>query len=533
MAAPRVPKFMGAMDEARSWYSAARRSRFRRVRTGTIAMGSGADYHYAIPTDYLRILEDSRDMDRNDAVIGAVVDRAVTNLIQDGMTVEPCTGDEGVNHELKARWEDWACDPEQCDIQGEHTFTEMEALAVRHMLVDGDIFGLFTQDGPLQMVEAHRPRTPSNTRKNCVHGVLLDDNRRRLEYWFTRDNVSPLAQIARVKDIVPYSVRSPDGFRQATQLYNPKRISQTRGVSVFAPIFDVAGMKEDIEFAALVKQQVSTCFTIFRSLDANAPMDGPPGQVGPQWSESQNDGTSRTIENISPGLQIRGKRGEKLEGFMPHVPGEGFLPHMRHLMQIIGLNLGLPLVVALMDASETNFSGWRGAMDQARMGWRRNQQCVVSRWNSPIYQWKVRSFIEDDPALERAAASGKIKLYKHVWQAPRWPYVNPKEDVATDLMRMRNGLSSPRRVQAERGDNWADVSTEICEDNALAICKAKTKAAEINKMFPEDPPVHWREVLSLPTPDGVNINLSGDTDTPPGKDSPNGQKPGSKRKGAA
>jgi capsid protein len=514
------------LDDAQASYSAARRSRFRRLRTGTLAMGSGADYHYAIQSDYLRVLEDARDMDRNDAIVGAIVDRAVTNLVQDGMTLEPETGDAGANDALRARWKDWSEDANQCDIQQEHSYIEMEALAARHMLVDGDIVGLLTEEGSVQQIEGHRPRTPSNTVRNCVHGVLLDDRRRRVEYWLTKDNVSPLSQISRVGDIVKYPVRDQDGDRIITHLYNAKRVSQTRGVSVFAPIFDFLGMFEDVNFAALVKQQITNCFTVFRELDAAAPVDGPPGQMGPQWTESDQDGSSRTIEGLSPGLQIRGRRGEKLTGFTPNVPGDSFFDHMRHILTVISINLGLPLVVALMDASETNFSGFRGAVDQARMGWRRNQASLVSRWNKPIYEWKVRDFIADDAALRKIQNNSGIKLLGHRWEPPRWPYIDPLKDASTDLLRQRNALTSPRRIQQEHGDNWPAVSQEIVDDNGDAIIKAKLKAAEINKQFPDDAPVHWRELLSLPTPDGVQVSLQGTDDTA-------AQKPPAAKKGNA
>ena len=512
MRAINIKSLASTFEDAQATYSAARRSRFRRVRVGTLAMGSSADYHYAIQTDFLRILEDSRDMDRNDAIVGAVVDRAVTNLVQDGMTLEPDTGDAGANTAVRDRWQDWSEDPDQCDTQQECTFVEMEALASRHMLVDGDIIGLLTEEGSIQQIEAHRPRSPRNSRRNVVHGVLLDDRRRRIEYWLTKDNVSPLSQISRVSDIIPYKVRDTDGHRQIVHLYNPKRVTQTRGVSAFAPIFDFLGMFEDINFAHLVKAQVSACFTIFRELDVAAPLDAPPGQLGNRRTEPEQEGSTRTLEGIGPGIQIFGRRGEKLQGFAPNVPNESFFNHMKHILTVISINLGLPLVVALMDASETNFSGFRGAVDQARMGWRRNQAALVSRWHKPIYEWKVRDFIAEDPALRKVASTLGDAIFKHRWEPPRWPYIDPLKDASTDLLRQRNALASPRRVQQERGDNWDTTSTEIVEDNALAIRKAKKAAAEINADFPDDPPVQWRELMSLPTPDGVQVSLQGTDD---------------------
>ena len=116
------PTLAESFEQLRSDYSAAKSSRFRRRRTGVNSLGSGADWHVRNESDYLRMMEDARDMDRNDVVVGQVLDRATTNIIQDGFTLDPQTGDKDVNQHLKGQWEDWAGDPDQCDLAGENTF---------------------------------------------------------------------------------------------------------------------------------------------------------------------------------------------------------------------------------------------------------------------------------------------------------------------------------------------------------------------------------------------------------------------------
>jgi hypothetical protein len=50
------------------------------------------------------------------------------------------------------------------------------------------------------------------------------------------------------------------------------------------------------------------------------------------------------------------------------------------------------------------------------------------------------------------------------------------------------------------------VAGEIVADNGMAIVMALQKAQEINELFP-DAEVHWRELISLPTPDGVTVQI--------------------------
>jgi lambda family phage portal protein len=491
-----TPTTAQAFEDFRADYQAAKTSRFRRNRTGLALSGSGADYHYRSESDYLRLMEQARDFDRNDALVGQTVDRAVVNTIQNGFRLDAMTPDDKLNADLEARWESWATDPDQCDVAGEQAFAAMEFLTLRHMIVDGDIIVLPTAEGALQLVEAHRLRTPSGTKKNVVHGVLLDERRRRLEYWLTRDDIDPMTAVRLVSEIKPYPVRDDEGQRQVFHVYNPKRVTQTRGVTAFAPIFDTAGMFEDINFAKLVQQQVVSSFAIFREREIGAPSLTRSAAKGEQTTETLSDGSTRLVEGIGPGMEIEGRPGEKLHGFSPNVPNAEFFSHVKLMLQIVGVNLGMPLIMVLLDASETNFSGWRGAMDQARLGFQWNQQALIRRFHRPCYLWKLRQWIAEDAAIRSALARLSKGLYAHRWSAPNWPYIEPLKDAQADSMRISRLLTSPRRLHGERGRDYPEVAREIVEDNGSMIEQAAARADAINAKFPSAA-VTWRDVVFL------------------------------------
>jgi capsid protein len=211
---------------------------------------------------FMRMREYSRDMDRNDDVIPQAISRAVDNQVQGGFVFEPQTGDTGVDTELRERMIAWADDPDECDITGEKTLDQIESLNARSEFVDGDIFTLTLASGQLQAVEAHRCRTPSGTKRNVVHGVLLDQGehtRKPLEYWFCPDKLNPLERFDRVGDANRYAARDDDGHKQVLHQYKSTRYSQTRGVIWCHAVFDKASMYGDTDFAYAVKQQLSAC----------------------------------------------------------------------------------------------------------------------------------------------------------------------------------------------------------------------------------------------------------------------------------
>lgn len=505
----------------RSDYTAAKTTRFRRQRTGVGTIGRNADYHYRLETDFMRMLETARDIDRNDMVVGQGINRLVANVVLDGIQLDPDTGDAETDSDLKTRWREWGENRFACDAAARLTFDEMVRLAFRQMIVDGDIFALPLADGALQLIEAHRCRTPRNTQRNVVHGVRLDGRGRPREYWFTRQDIDPLQSIQRVTDIRRIPAVDDAGYPNVIHLFDPDRVSQTRGVTATHRITDPTGFHDDIQFAKLVQQQITSCFAIFRERTPDY-AGGKGAQKGLRTTESLSDGTRRILEQLAPGMQLEGEVGEKLQGFSPNVPNPEFFQHAMLVLTIIAVNLDLPLAVLLLDPSQTNFSGWRGAIDQARLRFRALQRLLCTRFHREVYRWKIRQWIAQDQDLAEKSISGGIDLFAHKWKLPGWRYIEPLKDASADLLQQRNALNSPRRVQGDKGRDWHEIAMEIVEDNAFAIVAAKEKAADINGRFPDDP-VHWRELISLPTPDGVTVNLndgagdqSGDQSEPAG-----------------
>jgi capsid protein len=437
-----------------------------------------------------------------------MVDRATTNAIQDGITIDPATPDEALNADLKAGFAEWAADPDRCDLAQEQSFADMQWQALRANLVDGDIIPLMNRSGAVELVEAHRCRTPTNTVKNVVHGVKLErKTRRRIEYWLTKQDIDPYRTVSRVADMNQYPVRDGDGQRQVCHVYHPKRVSQTRGVTAFAPVFDPAGMIEDIMFAKLIQQQMVACFAVIEERPQGFKLPSPTNEpaVGPQTTETDADGVPRTLEGMGPGMRIKGAPGAKLHLDSANVPNPEFFEHMRLTIQLISLNFGLPLILAMLDASETNFSGWRGAMEQAKLGFQSNQRMIYQRLVKPIYQWHVRRRIGADPAVRRRHEQLGQTLFAHTPGYPTWPYVEPLKDASADLLQTRNALISQRRRCARRGLDWDDLSTEIVDDNAMLIEKAQQKADALNEKYPKLG-VTWRELACLPTPDGMTVS---------------------------
>ena len=494
----------------RADYAAAKPSRHQRIRAG---LGGTGDAHIASQHQFDKIREYCRDMERNEPVIGPLVYLAATNMMPLNLKPAPETGDEKLDAELSARWTDWADDARQCDQAWERPFDQQVFFELTQTFVDGDIFALLLRDGSVQQIEADRCAKPNNTRKNVVHGIELD-GRRKVAYWFKQDPGQQ--RVERVRDMDVVDAYDEDGNPKVLHIYNPRtvrRITSTRGVSAFASVMERAGMIEDADFAELVKRQALAAIVFFLKRDPNFQGRGP-GLGNPQTPNfSGVDVDTSTVDEIKAGSYIRGAPGEDLQAVTANVPNSEYFVFVRQQLTFIGMTIGMPLVMGLMDASETNFSGWRGAVDLARRGFRFNWNWYKARRLRPTYRWKVRRW-----ALLPASAGGlgatarklleqqPANIYKHTWPTPGYPYIQPLQDAQADALQLTSGLASPAMIAQKQGRDWTELVTETVTNWSDAIDLAATKAAELNKKH-EGLNLHWRDVLNLAMPDTLKTTL--------------------------
>lgn len=498
-------------------YRAAKTDRWS-LRLSGSSSGSSADQHYASERDYFYMVEMARQLDRDDLVAGAAVTRLCSNILQGGFTYDPQTGNARVDEILRERWKAYAQNTGEVELQGEQGLNALAASMLRASIVDGDAFVLLTNRGKLQAIENHRCRTPSNLaaerKRLTIHGVELDRDRRRVGYWFSEDDIR-LNESPRFNEMRFIEAYDGSGSRNVLHLYHPKRVTQTRGVTKFAPCTAAVRMHDDIQFAKLVQQQGVSVWSLIRERDLGFELPDNVSQSYHRVADPCSPGETRPIQNISAGMWYTGLPGERIKGFSPNVPSPTFFDHAKQIQMLIAINLDLPLILMLMDASETNFSGWRGALEQAKIKFREFQQWFCDSFYRQVFAWKMRQWSTPgspfaDPMLVRMRSRG-VNVFAHDWIFPSWPYIEPLKEASADLLEMRNGLTSPRRIQGRRGRDWSAVSTEMVEDTSLLIRKAKAEAKRINDEFPDDMhPVTWRDLASLPTPDGLQISATQD-----------------------
>ena len=491
-----------AFNEMRGDYNAMRQSRFRKRLTGVVPSGSHADYHYRSEADYLRMMELSRAIVRNDIVVGQGIERVVASILQSGFTLDPQTGSEELNAAMAQRWKVWSESKEQVSKSRQHNLHELATFTLRAVIVDGDLTHIAHKDGSLETIEAHRLRTPGRVRRNVVHGILLDKYRKRLEYWFTNEDVGTSQRaglvIADMTQLPGHDKKT--GVQQVFFVHNPKRVTQTRGVSALAPCVDTVGMHDDVQFSQLVKQQMASCVGLIENVPEETDTVSDT-ELGERRTETLDDGTSRIIEGIAPGMRYISAPGHQLSAFSPDIPNAEFFPHSMLILTFIAVNIGLPVHALLLDPSKTNFSGWRGAMNMAREGFKWWQGIMTRDFYSPVYKWKTYQWLTESAQLRKLAGykvdrdtgllippdTMDVDIFRHRFSAPRWAYIEPNKDTQAAKTTVDDGLNSRRNVLADMNLDIEEVDRHIIADRERAIMQAMEAEDRVATKYPGKP----------------------------------------------
>jgi capsid protein len=316
--------------------------------------------------------------------------------------------------------------------------------------------------------------------------------------------------------VTKYPAYDAEGNPLVLHVFNPERVSQSRGVSAFIRLIENATAHADLQFAMLIKEQAAACLTILReteSSNSGMPLGGA-AALGPAETVPNADGTSTTVHELRPGLEIAGRPGEKLSINAPNLPGDGFLKHSAQVLAFIAVNLGIPYQVLLLDPTQSNFSSWRGAMDVAQHGFAAIRAWMITQFYTPVYEWWLRGEIAENPEFARLYDELGEDIFGHQWTPPYDPYIEPSKDISAETNQVSARLDSRRNVLARRGLDLDDVDLDIVTDQVtlLRLCcqGAQTLATE----FPEAG-ITWRDVYQVGMVQGSPPAVAVESPDPP------------------
>lgn len=357
-----------------------------------------------------------------------------------GAGIEPTGEPEAV-----AAYNLWA---DQADADGRTDFRGLQADIARALVVDGEAFAqiIDSPEGPrLRLIPAElideSMTVDLGGGRFIVSGVEFDGQGRRAAYWILparpTDTFATSAQPVRI----PAS--------EVLHVMKPLGPGQVRGVSWLAPVILPAGEFDQLCDALLMGAKVAAMHAGF-VVDINGV-----GTSADLWeSEAQ--------PSLEPGTMVRLPGGTDVKFNSPGQIAE-IGAFLRLNLQQLAAGLGLPEHLLSGDLTNANYSSLRAGLLPFRQRVEQIQyHTLVPQLLNPVWR-AVQSW---------AAAAGELpgfeddpRRYLAVeWLPPAFLQVDPAKAVQADVLELKHGLTSRRKLVAARGWSLADLDAELAAE---------------------------------------------------------------------
>ncbi len=210
---------------------------------------------------------------------------------------------------IESVFDAWASH-KSASIDGTLNFYELQVLAFKSVLLDGDCFVIFGEDDGVRgrlspstrlqvgLIEGERVAEPSIKPSGVIidEGVELDEMGRPVAYYIANRNPEstlinqPMLEFKRVPIYDEVT-----GERNILHLFNPERIGQRRGVPFLAPVIETLKQLSRYTDAELMAAVVSGMYSVFFEHPERES-----GQVGEEsYASEEGLGGLEGLENIT------------------------------------------------------------------------------------------------------------------------------------------------------------------------------------------------------------------------------------------
>ena len=436
------PRAAYARKRFRFGYDVLDNSRLRKKRTGL--SGTGDQQLTEIGLAKLRNI--CRDLGQNNPLVKGLLRIEATGAVGTDTKIQARTADEGWNEAAEQLFKE-RCEMRPFDVTGRYAFHKFLKNSFYSYRRDGDMFVLFTPDGP-QAIEGEQVGTPYGAASKPVN----------------YDITNGVAVSKKTQRVIGYYIGSPNKWgyikpgsykkyqsADVQHVLSSERFSASRGEPVLTSSVKYIDELCDYIDAELVAAKVNACFPMMIiTKDAS----GMPLPYTGGISSSGKDADDRPLQKIDPGQMWFGESGESASAIGATRPASAFDPFVLRMLSIIGRPMCIPLMLITGDFSGATFMNARIAYQEARDNWKDEQNLVVRPLAARIWLHQVRKWIDDGDLKDRE------DWYACEVMCKRWPYVDPFKESMADKQQLVNATTTRTRICARQGDDFKDITDQ-------------------------------------------------------------------------
>lgn len=432
-------------------YLATKPSRFKRQRTD---LGGSPDKHLDETTRW-ELQETCLSLDRNNGLCKAVIDRSIDNILgPKGFQLYAKTSDVGLNDAIEADWWDWLGSATSDPADRFHGWQRLKML-FRCNLVQGDGWiqcDDSTPRGRFRTFEAARVITPHRAKRadsmRIVNGTARDGDG-KLIWAFVADEFpdGPF-----VSESAGKWLRCDDPFNPVLQFIQPTREAYSRGEGILTPVIrDVDDIEELLLFNKM-GEKLQAAFAFF--IKGGNAQNTADGMLDP------NKPRQDRLQSVAPGQIHTLDEGQEAQGIQYQRNTSNFKDFISLLIRYVGLPLGLPIELVLLDFSGVNFASSRQLLEVARQKFR-SSQFDFCEFVSKLYRWWLTL------QVRRGRYKNRPDILEHEWGLPGWPSPNPLQDAMAAKIGIEMRFNSRTRQASAHGDDIEAIFDELEKEERL------------------------------------------------------------------
>jgi len=464
----RSPKPLSIVEKRKGTYGSLG------YRSASIATGEGRSYTSYPGTahddrDRAKLIAQSRHFMRNNAIYKGMIEQAVLRIVGNGFKLQVKASDSRIAPKIEKLWTDWFRRPE---IRNLLSGAKTSRMVMRELIVAGDTAALKTDKGLLQLFEAEQIASNGKTFPN---GIRKDKYGRPVQYrlcpWKSYSVDKTNAATYQAKDVL--------------YLCNPERPSQVRGVPALQAAFPMLHRINDVcDSEAIAWQMLSRlAIAIIREEGAAQAYTESRADPNKETGELEGDLATRLTE-LDYALIFHGNPGEDVKGIERTIPGDNFSDSLRTFLRLLGLPMGLPLELILLDWTKSNYSQSRAVLEQAYENFMQWQTDLEDFFFRPLFEWKLAQWIS-------SKLIGNLKSIEAEWIKPTFPWIDQVKEAQAQSEKVKRGFITHGHVCKSLNMD----RTEVIERRVIEVTDAIEKAKQIEDQTGEKVP--WQIFAGL------------------------------------
>jgi lambda family phage portal protein len=403
----------------------------------------------------------ARELSRNNPVAKSYLKLLTSSVLGEkgiGYKAQVRNNDKTLNAAFNAKiedaWKEWG-KRGNCTVDGKLSFRAVQTLVLKNVATDGEVFVRMVRGFEnkhrfaLQLIDADQvdhlfSRFASKQENEIRMGIEVDVWGRPVAYHVNEKHPSDLGG-SLLRERIPAD--------QILHLYDPERVSQTRGITWYHPCMVELRMLGGYVEAELVAARTGAAKMGFLE------------HTDPSTFVEPNPDAKYRIE-AQPGVVETLPPGMKFTQWNADHPASAFPMFVKAMLRFVASSLGVSYNALASDLEGVNYSSMRSGLLIERDQWKMLQSFIKEQMLQPIFEnWISMALLSAALVLD---SRDPARFCAGKWEPRGWMWVDPLKDVQSAILGIGAGLTSRDAIIAEQGGDVEEVFEQLQEEEKLA-----------------------------------------------------------------